>query len=208
VCHVGAPALLAFPLFPDQAFPVSADKGSGLLADRGSVAHSGDWRAGSFGGNEPAMLSGFNTNVRHRGLLLHVQTEDSGRVHPHIITHLYHGGTILASEKSQYGDRLEASDLVAVVRGLMEEQHRAMLRRLKRGELDTQLLERLGSGAFSGDESAVAGSEGTGPTAAASAERAEVADAPPEIGSRSERPLDEVVLEYLQERARTRRRRP
>ena len=45
------------------------------------------------------MITGFNTNVRHGGRTFHVQTEDSGRAHPHVISHLYFGGTILASEK-------------------------------------------------------------------------------------------------------------
>ena len=44
------------------------------------------------------MLSGFNTNIRHRGVLFHVQSEDSGRDPPHIITHLFHGGNILFSQ--------------------------------------------------------------------------------------------------------------
>ena len=46
------------------------------------------------------MQSGFNTNFRYQGVLFHAQSEDSGRGHPHIITHLYHGGTILVSEKT------------------------------------------------------------------------------------------------------------
>ena len=151
------------------------------------------------------MLSGFNTNVRHRGLLLHVQTEDSGRAHPHIITHLYHGGTILASERSQYGDRLEVQDLAAQVRALMEEQHRTMLRRLKRGELDAKLVERLGTQAFSDDTGAATASGATGPTSPAVGEaeaavslEAEIPGAP---APGEERPLDELVLEYLVERA-------
>jgi len=35
------------------------------------------------------MLSGFNTNFRYRGVLFHVQTEDSGRGNPHVITLLH-----------------------------------------------------------------------------------------------------------------------
>jgi hypothetical protein len=69
------------------------------------------------------MLSGFNTNVRHRSILFHVQSEDSGRSHPHVITHLYHGGTILASDKTSYADQVEAADLAAV-KALMERQHK------------------------------------------------------------------------------------
>jgi hypothetical protein len=161
------------------------------------------------------MLSGFNTNVRHRGLLLHVQTEDSGRLHPHIITHLYHGGTILASDKSEYGDRLDSDDLVAQVRGLMEAQHKAMLRRLTRGELDASLKERLGRELFvetddgDGDtESGAAGS--TAPTLAGVDDAGgadPVAAAVSSAVAAIEPPLDEVVLEYLVERSRKRRRR-
>jgi hypothetical protein len=156
------------------------------------------------------MLSGFNTNIRHRGLLLHVQTEDSGRAHPHVITHLYHGGTILASEKSEYGDRLAADDVAGEVRSLMEGQHRAMLKRLRHGELDARLRERLGADVFGEDPHGDTASGSTGPTAPALAESvsepapAAVAD-PGREGE--ERPLDEVVLEYLVERARKPRRR-
>ena len=64
------------------------------------------------------MLSGFNTNIRHRGVLFHVQSEDSGRARPHIITHLYYGGTILASEKSSYADHLDDPNLGQLVRDL------------------------------------------------------------------------------------------
>ena len=81
------------------------------------------------------MLPGFNTNVRHRGVLFHVQSEDSGRAHPHIITHLYHGGTILFSEKSSYAELVDAPDLPARVRELMEAQHRAVLGAAARGRL-------------------------------------------------------------------------
>ena len=45
-----------------------------------------------------APLLGYNTNVRHKGKLFHIQTEDSGIGHPHIITHLFaDGGRIVAS---------------------------------------------------------------------------------------------------------------
>ena len=82
------------------------------------------------------MLPGFNTNVRHRAILFHVQSEDSGRAHPHVITHLYHGGTIVVSEKSSYADVVDATDLPARVKELMEAQHRAVLSRLRTGGFD------------------------------------------------------------------------
>ena len=57
------------------------------------------------------MRTGYNSNHGHRGVNFHIQTEDSGRARPHVITHLFHGGTILASEKTDYSDRLESPQL-------------------------------------------------------------------------------------------------
>lgn len=146
------------------------------------------------------MLSGFNTNVRHRGLLLHVQTEDSGRRRPHVITHLYCGGTILASERSDYEDRLGSEDLAGDVKRLMEEQHRTMLRRVRRGEFDARMAERLGRDVFSAEATAREPAEAP----------AAPADAPATAEGRGrapdERRLDEIVAEYLEQRARGRRR--
>ena len=42
------------------------------------------------------MRTGYNSNHGHRGVDFHIQTEDSGQARPHVITHLFHGGTILA----------------------------------------------------------------------------------------------------------------
>jgi hypothetical protein len=59
-----------------------------------------------------------------------VQTEDSGREHPHIITHVFIDGRIIASRKSDYGARLGDADLNAVVKTLMQEQHKDVIRDL------------------------------------------------------------------------------
>jgi hypothetical protein len=82
------------------------------------------------------MVVGFNHNFRYRGEVYHVQTEDSGRKNPHIITLLYHGGTILASKKTSYADIATTDHLERVVEDLMKTQHKEMLRRLKDGEFD------------------------------------------------------------------------
>jgi len=149
------------------------------------------------------MLSGFNTNVRHRGVLFHVQTEDSGRNHPHVITHLYHGGTILASEKSSYQELLEGGDLPARVRALMEGQHAAMLARLRGGELDELLAERLGPEIFTATKAAGA----SGHTQRTGAPPAAPAPAAPALAPRpSDRPLDELILDYLVDNTRRVRR--
>ncbi len=48
------------------------------------------------------MITGLNTNFRHRGVLFHVQSEASGIKTPHILTHLFKGGDILASMKAAH----------------------------------------------------------------------------------------------------------
>jgi hypothetical protein len=81
-------------------------------------------------------VTGFNHNVKHKGKVYHVQTEDSGVSNPHIITHLFVGGNILASKKTSYADLVKAENLAELVREMMEEQHKEMLRNLINGVYD------------------------------------------------------------------------
>ena len=88
------------------------------------------------GGEAKKMVVGFNHNIKHKGKMYHIQTEDSGLENPHIITHLFVGGNILASKKTSYADIVGAENLAQVVRELMEEQHKEMLRNLINGVYD------------------------------------------------------------------------
>jgi len=81
-------------------------------------------------------VAGFNHNIKHKGQLYHVQTEDSGVHNPHIITHLFVGGNIVASKKTGYAEILNTENLGQIVRELMEEQHKEMLRNLLNGAYD------------------------------------------------------------------------
>jgi hypothetical protein len=83
-------------------------------------------------------VGGFNHNVKYGPRVYHVQTEDSGLPHAHYITHLFVGGNIVASMKSSYSEKAADPQLQRVVRGLMEQQHKAMLRRLITGEFNDQ----------------------------------------------------------------------
>jgi hypothetical protein len=87
-------------------------------------------------GEAKKMVVGFNHNIKHKGKMYHIQTEDSGLENPHIITHLFVGGNILASKKTSYADIVGAENLAQVVRELMEEQHKEMLRNLINGVYD------------------------------------------------------------------------
>jgi hypothetical protein len=86
---------------------------------------------------DPSPLLGYNNNIRHRNRVFHVQTEDSGVRHPHIITHLFmDGGRILKSIKTSYVEHVGAEKMQDVVRQMMKEQHKAMLIALRDGQYD------------------------------------------------------------------------
>ena len=154
------------------------------------------------------MLSGFNTNFRHRGVLFHVQTEDSGRDNPHVITHLFHGGNIMVSVKQDYSHLLVKDEIEGAVKKLMEAQHKKILKQLSQGKHDGTITERLGPEIFKKQEAA--------PAAEAAPKQKKRPSPEPEtteamstvFGDRvvSEKPLDEVVLDYLVENARKRKR--
>jgi hypothetical protein len=91
----------------------------------------------------PPPLLGFNNNVRHRGRIFHIQTEDSGVKFPRIVTHLFaDGGRIVKTTRTDYSQHLEKPDMAAVVRGMMKEQHKAMFAALRAGDMDA-LLENV-----------------------------------------------------------------
>ena len=81
-------------------------------------------------------LLGYNTNVRHLGVVYHIQTEDSGIEHPHIITHLFVEGTILSTKKTSYKEHVGSAEYEETVRGMMRDQHKAMFIELRDGVHD------------------------------------------------------------------------
>jgi hypothetical protein len=82
-------------------------------------------------------LLGFNNNVKHRGRLFHIQTEDSGVKHPHVITHLFmDGGRILKTVKTSYAQHIGNEKLSELVRDLMKQQHKMMFIALRDGQFD------------------------------------------------------------------------
>lgn len=82
-------------------------------------------------------LLGYNNNVRHRGRIFHIQTEDSGAASPRIMTHLFaDGGRIVRSIRTDYSEHLGLADVRAVVKDMMKEQHKRMFVSLRSGQLD------------------------------------------------------------------------
>ena len=86
------------------------------------------------------MVVGFNHNIKYRGQTYHAQTEDSGADRAQVVTHLFLGGNIIASKRTGYADIAAAENLADVVRALMEEQHKEILRNLVHGVYDHTAL--------------------------------------------------------------------
>ncbi len=88
--------------------------------------------------SQQSPLLGYNNNVPYKGRMYHVQTEDSGRKRPHIITHLFaDGGRVVTSKKISYAEHVDTTaDLDEMVRRMMKEQHKGMVISLRDGELD------------------------------------------------------------------------
>ena len=86
------------------------------------------------------MVVGFNHNIKYRGQTYHAQTEDSGPGRAQVVTHLFLGGNIVASKRTGYADIAAAENLSDVVRALMEEQHKEVLRNLVHGVYDHTAL--------------------------------------------------------------------
>jgi hypothetical protein len=82
-------------------------------------------------------LLGYNNNVRHKGKVFHIQTEDSGAKYGHIITHLFmDGGRILKSVKTSYAEYIGNDRMADIVREMMKQQHKAMFIALRDGKFD------------------------------------------------------------------------
>ena len=92
------------------------------------------------------MITGFNTDVKYRGVVYHVQTEDKGPQNPLIETLVYKGGEILASQRLPYGELIKGHDEAAITK-LMEDQHKGMMMEAKKGkfapEPDKTVVEDL-----------------------------------------------------------------
>lgn len=82
------------------------------------------------------MISGLNTDIQYNGKTYHIQTEDGGSKNPVITTHLFQSGAIQSMRKSSYQDILKSDSLKEIVRDMMKEQHKTVIRELISGKFD------------------------------------------------------------------------
>ncbi|MGE5341946.1 MAG: hypothetical protein ACM3SY_10765 [Candidatus Omnitrophota bacterium] len=93
------------------------------------------------------MIIGFNTDIKYRDEVFHIQTEDKGENNPTIETLVYNSGEILLSRRFSYAHLMSKPDARRRIKTIMKTQHDEVISELKSGKfmhllsLDTQLLE-------------------------------------------------------------------
>ena len=158
------------------------------------------------------MLTGYNTDIKHEGVIYHVQTEDGGIDNPVIVSLIYHGGRILASKKTSYVHLLGTDDHISQLRNLLEHQHRVMIKAILTG---APVIERGKASAEPPSaqsspqtpDQALVGTPPQPPQAQGNAGPPSTPKAPLEVPPETaadapmdpaaEKNLDQVILEYL-----------
>lgn len=82
------------------------------------------------------MITGFNTDIEHDGIVYHVQTEDKGLDTPIILSLVYVGGTILASKRSPYADLIEQGFSDEALAERLKRQHKLICAAINSGRID------------------------------------------------------------------------
>jgi hypothetical protein len=84
------------------------------------------------------MITGFNNDIKHQGVVYHVQTEDKGETSAWIESLIYVGGRILARKRATYKQLLEEGADRPAIAKLMERQHRLMIQQIREGRFDDE----------------------------------------------------------------------
>lgn len=82
------------------------------------------------------MITGFNTDIEHNGVIYHVQTEDKGTETPLILSLVYNRGTILASKRSPYNDLLQNGFDEKVLAERLQKQHKLICAAVRAGRIE------------------------------------------------------------------------
>jgi len=82
------------------------------------------------------VITGFNTDIEHDGVVYHVQTEDKGLDSPIILSLVYAGGTILASKRSPYQDLIAEGFSDEALAERLKRQHRLICAAIHSGRID------------------------------------------------------------------------
>jgi hypothetical protein len=93
------------------------------------------------------MIVGYNTDIKYRNEVFHIQTEDKGQGNPTIETLVYLHGEILLSRRISYAHLLSSTEANKKIKSLMKAQHDQVCSELKGGSfshllsMDTRNIE-------------------------------------------------------------------
>ncbi|MFZ0061272.1 MAG: hypothetical protein WAL47_04480 [Pyrinomonadaceae bacterium] len=82
------------------------------------------------------MITGFNTDIEHDGVVYHVQTEDKGLETPLILSLVYSGGAILASKRARYEDLIAAGFSDEALSERLTRQHKLICAAIHAGRIE------------------------------------------------------------------------
>jgi hypothetical protein len=82
------------------------------------------------------VITGFNTDVEHEGVVYHVQTEDKGLKSPLLLSLVYVGGTILASKRTPYEDLIASGFDEKKLADRLQRQHKLICAAIKAGRIE------------------------------------------------------------------------
>jgi len=82
------------------------------------------------------VITGFNTDIEHDGVVYHVQTEDKGLSTPMILSLVYVGGTILASKRTPYKDLIAKGFSDEALSERLSRQHRLICAAIHAGRVN------------------------------------------------------------------------
>jgi len=86
--------------------------------------------------NPSDVITGYNTDIEHDGVVYHVQTEDKGTSTPIILSLVYSGGAILASKRSPYDDLISSGFDEAKLAERLKRQHRLICAAIHAGRVN------------------------------------------------------------------------
>jgi hypothetical protein len=93
------------------------------------------------------VITGFNTDIEHDGVVYHVQTEDKGLDTPIILSLVYSGGAILASKRSPYKDLIAEGFSDEALAERLKRQHRLICAAIHGGRIeDLKRMSGRGTG--------------------------------------------------------------
>ncbi|MCA1613667.1 MAG: sulfur carrier protein ThiS [Acidobacteria bacterium] len=138
------------------------------------------------------MITGFNTDIEHEGVVYHVQTEDKGLDTPFILSLVYVGGAILASKRSPYTDLLNEGFDADALNERLQRQHKLICAAITSGRIEE--LKRLNQRE---NEALSAGGKGARRRAGKPAPDSPQATAPPPPPAVKSRPPRKEVREDL-----------